>query len=193
MIINESDPRVKRTRELITNAFISVISKKGFDSITVKDITSAATINRATFYAHFTDKYDLLDTLVVEKFKEILSQKVQGEPSLNEDTIRSLVLCICDYFETIKGTCKCGYLSILPLIGDKIIEELYSTIYNILKKEPKLASKKPEEIELMTTMISTCIYKAVYKREFQKMPIAKEILVEDVLDFVFNGLNMYRG
>ncbi|WP_286907309.1 TetR/AcrR family transcriptional regulator [Clostridium sp. UBA1652] len=192
MIINESDPRVKRTRELITNAFISVISKKGFDSITVKDITSAATINRATFYAHFTDKYNLLDTLVVEKFKEILAQKVQGEPSLNEKTIRSLVLCIYDYFEVIKGTCKCGYLSILPLIGDKIIEELYSATYNILKKEPKLVPKRNEEIELMATMISTCIYKAVYSREFQKIPIAKEILVEDVLDFVFNGLNKYR-
>lgn len=193
MIINESDPRVKRTRELITNAFISVVSKKGFDSITVKDITSAAPINRATFYAHFTDKYNLLDTLVVERFIEILSKKVQGELSLNEETIRSLVLCICDYFEVIKGTCKCGYLSILPLIGDKIIEELYSTIYTVLKKDSKLVHKKPEEIELMATMISTCIYKAVYRREFQKMPIAKEILIEDVLDFVFNGLNKYTG
>ncbi|MBL4931830.1 TetR/AcrR family transcriptional regulator [Clostridium paridis] len=187
--INENDPRVKRTRELITTAFISVVSKKGFESITVKDITTAATVNRTTFYAHFTDKYDLLDTLVAEKFTELLSNKIQEELSINEHSIHNLVLCLCDFFEMIKATCDCGYISILPLIGNKITEELYSIIYTAFKNEPVWAEPEIMHIELISTMISTSIYNAVYRWEIQKMDITREVLVEEVIDFVLTGVN----
>jgi AcrR family transcriptional regulator len=50
------DPRVKKTRVLL-----QLISEKGFDAITVKDLTQYAEINRATFYQHYYDKFDLLD------------------------------------------------------------------------------------------------------------------------------------
>lgn len=73
--IKKVDPRVKRTRELIINAFITLVKKKSIESITINDITSIATINRATFYAHFPDKYALLDTIISENFIEILHQK----------------------------------------------------------------------------------------------------------------------
>lgn len=55
------DPRTVRTRKLIVEAFNQLIISKSFEQITVKDITEQATINRATFYAHFVDKYALLD------------------------------------------------------------------------------------------------------------------------------------
>lgn len=190
--INENDPRVKRTRELITNAFISVVSKKGFESITVKDITTAATINRATFYSHFTDKYDLLDTLIVEKFSELLSNKIQGKISINEHTIRILVLCLCDYFEMIKNTCKCGYISILPLIGNKITEELYSIMYTALKKESGSADYGMH-MELIATMISTSIYNAVYRWQVNGLSTTKEVLIEDIINFVLTGADKHLG
>lgn len=36
------------------------MEEKGFDSITINDLCSAADLNRGTFYNHFTDKEDLL-------------------------------------------------------------------------------------------------------------------------------------
>lgn len=60
------DPRIKRTLNLIRDALISLIDEKGFDHITVQDITERAEINRATFYRHYQDKYDLLDKIVDE-------------------------------------------------------------------------------------------------------------------------------
>ena len=50
------DPRVKRTRGLILQAFGEILAEKGFHSLSVQDITEKAGINRATFYAHFEDK-----------------------------------------------------------------------------------------------------------------------------------------
>ena len=51
------DPRVKRTRKLLQQAFLELFQEKGFASISIQDITERATVNRATFYAHFPDKY----------------------------------------------------------------------------------------------------------------------------------------
>lgn len=60
------DPRIRRTRKLIMDAFIELSSQKEFKDITVKDITAEAMINRATFYYHFEDIYDLLDKSLSE-------------------------------------------------------------------------------------------------------------------------------
>ncbi|MUT65634.1 TetR/AcrR family transcriptional regulator [Paenibacillus sp. NEAU-GSW1] len=60
------DPRIKRTLHLIRDALISLMDEKGFDQVSVQDITGRAEINRATFYRHYQDKYDLLEKIVDE-------------------------------------------------------------------------------------------------------------------------------
>ncbi|GAA3240691.1 TetR/AcrR family transcriptional regulator [Nonomuraea helvata] len=54
------DRRVRRTRELLRRALVELILEKGYDRITVQDIIDRADIGRSTFYAHYTDKDDLL-------------------------------------------------------------------------------------------------------------------------------------
>ena len=71
------DPRVTRTRKLIRDALVSLLAEKNFESITVQDIAGRATVNRATFYAHFTDKFALLDAMIREDFADNLSE---GDP-----------------------------------------------------------------------------------------------------------------
>ena len=55
-----TDRRVRRTRELLRGAFLSLIAEKGYDRITVQDILDRADVGRSTFYAHYRDKEDLL-------------------------------------------------------------------------------------------------------------------------------------
>ncbi len=54
-----TDRRVRRTRELLRSALLSLIQEKGYDRITVQDILDRADIGRSTFYAHYRDKDDL--------------------------------------------------------------------------------------------------------------------------------------
>ena len=54
------DRRVQRTRELLRGALFSLIREKGFEVLTVQDIIDRANVGRATFYAHFDNKEDLL-------------------------------------------------------------------------------------------------------------------------------------
>jgi len=55
------DLRVQRTHKLVLEALLDLTVQKGFSALTVSDITKYAGINRATFYRHFRDKFDLLD------------------------------------------------------------------------------------------------------------------------------------
>ena len=56
-----NDLRVQRTEKLIFDALMQLTIHKGFSAVTVSDITQTAGINRATFYRHYTDKFDLLN------------------------------------------------------------------------------------------------------------------------------------
>lgn len=75
------DLRVRRTRKLLQTALMELTIQKGFDSVTVTDICEQAMVNRATFYRHYADKYDLLDQYMNELY-ELLDQS-QGEPSID--------------------------------------------------------------------------------------------------------------
>ncbi len=65
------DRRQRKTREAIFNAFISLLSQKDFEHITVGEIIERADIGRATFYSHFETKDFLLKELCEELFCHI--------------------------------------------------------------------------------------------------------------------------
>jgi len=54
------DRRVLRTQQVLRAALLSLIQEKGFEALTVQDIIDRANVGRATFYAHFDNKEDLL-------------------------------------------------------------------------------------------------------------------------------------
>ncbi len=62
----QTDLRIRRTHKFLQEAMIELITEKGFEAITVGDITERAMINRATFYRHYQDKYDLVAKIFEE-------------------------------------------------------------------------------------------------------------------------------
>ena len=56
------DQRVARTRSQIDTAFVAMLHRRTYDGIRVGDITRKAGVGRATFYAHYATKHDLLQS-----------------------------------------------------------------------------------------------------------------------------------
>lgn len=72
-----SDRRVMRTKQMLREALLSLVRERGFEELSVQDILDRANVGRATFYAHFKNKEDLLFS-GFEELRESL-QKLQRE------------------------------------------------------------------------------------------------------------------
>jgi AcrR family transcriptional regulator len=59
-ITRKPDRRIERTRQLLSTALMDLIIERGYDTITIQDITDRANVSRATFYLHYKDKDELL-------------------------------------------------------------------------------------------------------------------------------------
>ena len=72
----KSDRRVKYTLMVIRQSFVKLLKQKPISKITIKQICEDADINRATFYAHYLDQYDLLhqiETGIIDDINQYLN------------------------------------------------------------------------------------------------------------------------
>ena len=69
----------KDTKKLIFDTFITLLEKKPFDRITVKDIVEACDINRNTFYYYYSDIYDMLEEVFMKELNELITAHKEGK------------------------------------------------------------------------------------------------------------------
>lgn len=122
------DLRIEKTRNSIKNAFLQLRSKKSLEKITIKELAEMAKINKATFYLHYSDIYDLSENLErqvvcdclknVENPKDILGDVVKFIRDL-EDSFNENEHLIRILFE---GTRSSSFTALFE-------EELYKMIY----------------------------------------------------------------
>ena len=77
------DRRVRRTRKLLHDAFISLVIEKGYEKTTIQDILDRADVGRSTFYVHYRDKEALLTAnfdAMHEQLEHELEQIVATDP-----------------------------------------------------------------------------------------------------------------
>ncbi|MCQ2409777.1 MAG: TetR/AcrR family transcriptional regulator [Clostridia bacterium] len=84
----KEDLRIVRTRKLLSNTLLDMMETESIEKISVIDLCNEAMVNRATFYAHFEDKYHLLD-FALEELKDTIYEKFTKE--VNKDTPGSMV------------------------------------------------------------------------------------------------------
>ncbi|GAP21390.1 TetR/AcrR family transcriptional regulator [Leptolinea tardivitalis] len=98
------DRRIVRTRDAIREALIDLMEEKGFEAISIKDITDRANINRGTFYLHYHDKFDLLDqteTEIIEDMKQILIREdsLGLEEYMISDRPHPIIIALFEYIQ----------------------------------------------------------------------------------------------
>src|SRR5215469_11545865 len=65
--------RVRRTQTLLREALIGLIEERGFEALTVGELTERALVSRAAFYRNYQDKYDLVEQIFAEAMSTLLS------------------------------------------------------------------------------------------------------------------------
>ena len=68
-----SNLRVRRTQKLLREALIELIEERGFEALTIGEITERAMVSRAAFYRNYQDKYDLVEQIFEEAMSALLN------------------------------------------------------------------------------------------------------------------------
>lgn len=191
---NKYDPRVKRTRQLLQDAFISLVKEKDFETITIRDITEKATVNRATFYAHFTDKFAILESMINESFMAIITPRISGHVVLNEETIENIFLAICDFHKDLSASCKRSYSSLGLEFEIRIKEKIQTIILSFINKDKMLSSPNAQLlINTASIMLSWGMYGAAYAWNKEGRVLTAESFVKQTMPLVMNGAKELLG
>src|SRR5271169_545492 len=123
-VVESTDPRILRSRRMLMDALVSLLSKKEFEDISVQEIADEATLNRATFYLHYPDKNALLRAMTAERFRALIARR--GLSFTNCDgALQAIALGVCDYLAEAAG-CP-GQLAKTPLEGSiiPVVEDMF--------------------------------------------------------------------
>lgn len=85
------DRRVKRTQQLLARALIALTLEKGYEDVTIRDITERADIGYATFFRHYRDKDELLKDVLDVVLTELIDLLGPAMPAADPTTVGVLL------------------------------------------------------------------------------------------------------
>lgn len=143
MPVNDNDSRVKRTKKLIRKGLAELAKEKSINKITVKELTDLIEINRGTFYLHYKDIFDLVESIensLYDEFNEIIK-------TVNPNTILETPIDILEKFCVFISENADAFVMLIGENGDAnfvyrigtvmndAVFELFSSIYPEMDSE----------------------------------------------------------
>jgi AcrR family transcriptional regulator len=138
------DPRIRRTRKLLQGALGNLMQTKSFDEISVQDITEAATVNRATFYDHYTDKFALMEAMIAGGFHELLYERQLRYEAGCPAALAAIIQATCDFYIQAhsKGACD-RQTAFQPLMDAAIVKAIQGLFMEGLQRAVPPGSSSP--------------------------------------------------
>ncbi len=118
----KKDLRIVKTEQALFNALTKLIKDKSFEEIKVADICNEALINRTTFYAHYSDKYELLLALIKDLKNNLQTSLNQNSQIVNtKEYYMEMINLILDHIDAKKDI----YTSIILSNRSSIVEDIF--------------------------------------------------------------------
>jgi AcrR family transcriptional regulator len=175
------DPRIRRTRQMLFQAFQDLLAEKTFDLISVQDIAERSTLNRATFYDHFTDKFALLEAMMGAGVRELVALRMTGNEGSCEAGLRQLILAACDFLAQVSSGCQKHQRQFEPMVESQVKAVIREFLLEGLRNH---GVSRPE---LKATMVSWAITGAALQWSHEKQTTADE-LADAILPTVHSAL-----
>lgn len=126
------DRRIRRTQKLLWEGLAEMMQTKDINEITVKDLTELVDINRSTFYIHYKDIYQLLDTVEQELFEQL--KEIISPDSSNEAEPLQVLKALYDFLNSNRSMVTAflgphGDYTFLNKIQDLLSEMMQKTFF----------------------------------------------------------------
>jgi AcrR family transcriptional regulator len=186
--VNSSDPRVKRTRKLLLDAFYELTAEKEMRDITVQDVTERATVNRATFYAHFRDKDALMDAALRGLVNKALTAGLPPESPVTKANLRLLFRLMCDFMNKTARRCPKSLGEHSLLMNSAVQAELALFVREWMTHATPIEHRKQGHLETVASLVSWSIYGATVEWMRQPGAISQETLATEMVDLLTGGI-----
>jgi AcrR family transcriptional regulator len=187
------DRRIQRTRQLLKQTSLEIIREKGFRAMSIQEITERANVNRGTFYAHFADKYALLNMISREEFHSLLEGTLPADPQWDRSTLHLLVQAVLDHSENLHAHRQLlndvGALNDLGLLIDRAAqEELTDLLVGWLKRGRGRDTSWQVPAETIARVVSWVIFGMAAQWSQEMSTRAREQMINDVLLVIMKGV-----
>jgi len=182
------DPRILRTRRSIQDAFQTLLSEQGLAPLTVQDISARAGINRATFYAHYQDKYGLFAQVIHGHLDGLLTSSVIWPLTFDAQGLRSLLSATCLFMSQVYEQCHVHDDEMEVQIKRQLEQRLCEHVLSSLNDCWQAPNSRVMSRQLMATLTSSSIYAAALI--WGRTPEGRTLdsYVSEALVFVLGGV-----
>ena len=183
----KQDPRITRTRRDLIRSMCELLKEKRLTKITVQNITDRALINRATFYAHFEDKYALLEEMLYLQLQDKLKENKVVDGRITAENLYRLTHTFCEFLvEFHTEHTPQDQQQNLP-VEWQIMEFLYNFLLEGSQTHGTGNSNLgPETVAMMG---SSLILGSALRWVRGRREVPAEEIADQVVTFMMNGLN----
>lgn len=171
------DLRTRKVYDALMDAFIQLLSEKSFDSITVVELCEKARTRTATFYNHFSDKYDFFAFMIAEKRRDFI---IKTDWDCFEECCIAFVENSFAFIEAHSKMVK-NILSdnLLVIMLNSVSQEMTEQLKELLDKE---IIDREANTDILVQMIIGAMSHAIrywmeYNREISKKEVMGEVSV----------------
>ncbi len=186
LMTRREDARVKKTKSKLFLAFKELLAEKTFEEITINEICERADIRRATFYKHFTDKYNFLAVMTasfIQCFDARMSRsKLKSYPvEFHVEYERKLVRFLVENEEIVDFALKSN---MLPTLVSIIVEEHYKILRIRLTHSVENGERLICPVDTAAVMLSGGIGQVLVTWLKEGRPTPEEELTEQIESIV---------
>ena len=176
----KTDRRVKYTKAILKEALVELLKDGHISKMSVTALCEVADINRSTFYAHYTDQFDLLRQVqdeVIDNLKIFLDQYVDDRMPITEQNLKGIL-------EYAKANSDL-FVVLLGENGDHAFHNDLMELVELIPFQYKATENKKEY--LLTFAITGCI-SILHKWLAEGREETPEEMANLVLKVIYNGL-----
>jgi AcrR family transcriptional regulator len=183
------DLRIKRSRKHLIEALLRLMQDQPLQKISVRDITDEAMVNRSTFYAHFTDKYDLFSTAMGYRMQCDILAGLGNATGFTYANVHKLIIVSGNLMADISSECQ-------PTSADELIPlvmtEMQNCIFDVVLDWTRSLNIDPVEAKTLAIFMVGTIFGVVAlwgKDGYSDETI--EQLTDQIMPLLMKGVGSY--
>ncbi|MCX2186712.1 TetR/AcrR family transcriptional regulator [Limosilactobacillus pontis] len=149
MAVNKTDPRVIKTRNSLRKALVYLMRRDKIENISVQKITETANLTRGTFYLHYRDKQDFIESAMKDILDDFFAQVMVDSENFGLSKERTVqVISLQKAFQYIENNADIFDVLLNDENNNGFYERFYNRLANYLTTYGNVITDNQKQLEV---------------------------------------------